>query len=245
MYNKIQNPDKPVRHKSSGIIFGLLLLAAGFLLLFDRTGILPGRVADVLLTWPMILIVIGLVNLSKSRNSTSGLILLLVGGFFLLPKIFSLPYNFHHNFWPLILIVAGAVLLLSHDKRRSFFSVKTDRQVTSDNYFNITAILGGGERVITAQNLEGGKVECFMGGAEASLVNSTLSQGKNVIDISIMFGGISFIIPPDWTVHSEVNAILGGYSDSRTLMGQPSSQPDKTIYIRGNVMFGGCEVKSY
>ncbi|PKP24872.1 MAG: hypothetical protein CVU06_04550, partial [Bacteroidetes bacterium HGW-Bacteroidetes-22] len=107
MNNKFQDQDSPRHHSGSGIMFGILLLAAGFLLLLDRTGLLPGRVTEVLLTWPMILIVIGIVKLYRSCNSASGLIMLLVGVFFLLPKVFLLPYNFHHNFWPLILIIAG------------------------------------------------------------------------------------------------------------------------------------------
>lgn len=245
MYNKFQDQNSQPHSSGSGIIFGILLLAAGGLLLLDRIGIIPGHITDVLLTWPMILVVIGIVKLYKSRSSASGLIILLVGAFFLLPKVFMLPYNFHHNFWPLILIIAGILMLFSHKKHCCMFTSRKEAQITNENFFDVTAFMGGGERIVTSQNLEGGKVECFMGGAEVNLVNSSLSQGKNIIDVSIMFGGITFIIPADWTVHSDVNAILGGYSDNRTLMGTPSTAPEKTIYIRGSVMFGGCEVKSY
>jgi len=245
MYNKIQDQDSQRHPSGSGIIFGIMLLAAGSLLLLNRLGFIPGHIINILLTWPMILIVVGLVTLYKSKSSASGLIILLVGAFFMLPKVFMLPYNFHHNFWPLILIIAGILLLFSRKKQCCRFTSRNETQITNENYFDVTAFMGGGERIVTSQNLEGGKVECFMGGAEVNLVNSSLSQGKNIIDVSIMFGGITFIIPADWTVHSDVNAILGGYSDNRTLMGAPSPAPDKTIYIRGSVMFGGCEVKSY
>lgn len=245
MYNKVPNNNCCRRHDGAGIIFGILLLVAGFLLLMDRSGLIPFSISHIILSWPMILIAVGIMKLFKSRNSTSGVILLIVGAFFLLPRIFFLPADFHRNFWPLILIVAGVVMLLSHNKHRPVFGPKVEKQITNENYFNVTAFMGGGERIVTSQNLEGGKVECFMGGAEISLVNATLSQGKNIIDISIMFGGVTFIVPADWTVHSEVNAVLGGYTDNRTLIATPSSQPDKTIYIKGSVMFGGCEVKSY
>ena len=246
MYEQMQNNKPARRHTGSGYILGVFLLIAGSLLLIDRSGLLPLNISHIILSWPMILVALGVMSLSRAGNNTTGIILLLVGGFFLLPRIFyNLPHDFHRNFWPLILIIAGVVLLMSHNKKQKLFGPKVDKQITDENYFQVTAMMGGGERIITSQNLQGGKVECLMGGAEVSLVNAKLSKDKNVIDLSIMFGGITFIIPSDWTVHSEVNAILGGYTDNRTLMGTPSTQPEKTIYIRGNVMFGGCEVKSY
>lgn len=246
MYEKSQNTKPACCQKGSGFMLGVILLFAGALLLLDRSGLMPWSISHIILSWPMILIVIGLMSLSRRGSNTTGIVLLLVGGFFLLPRLFhTLPPDFHRNFWPLILIIAGVVLLLSHSWKRPAFGPKNDKQFTNENFFNIQALMGGGERIVTSRNLEGGRVECLMGGAEINLVNANLSSGKNLIDISVMFGGVTFIVPSDWTVHSEVNAILGGFSDSRTLIGNPSTLPEKTLHIRGNVMFGGCEVKSY
>ena len=69
---------------------------------------------------------------------------------------------------------------------------------------------------------------------------------ENAITIEAITGGATLIIPSDWTVVSNVNAILGGIGDKRTKLGViPSSLPEKTLYLEGTAIMGGIEIKSY
>ena len=55
-----------------------------------------------------------------------------------------------------------------------------------------------------------------------------------------MWGGIEIRVPPDWTVISRVDPILGGYEDKTT----PPKDDSKRFVVRGSVVMGGIEVKN-
>ncbi len=61
-------------------------------------------------SWPTIIIVIGLILLAGKR-STVGLVLLIIGGLFLVPKIFFIPGLTIGIMLPVILIILGVVLI--------------------------------------------------------------------------------------------------------------------------------------
>ena len=55
---------KGTHHHSSGtnkIAVGVVLIALGFLLVIERTGLLPGYLENILFSWQMLLIAIGFV----------------------------------------------------------------------------------------------------------------------------------------------------------------------------------------
>ena len=61
-----------------------------------------------------------------------------------------------------------------------------------------------------------------------------------------MFGGSTFIVPPDWNVRVEVTPLFGGFTDKRAASTQDTGvkDPRKELFITGFVMFGGGEVKN-
>jgi hypothetical protein len=59
----------------------------------------------------------------------------------------------------------------------------------------------------------------------------------------VLFGGSNLIVPDDWKVKSEVVSILGGFSDKRLIV--PNPDTEKTLLVKGVVIFGGLELKSY
>ncbi len=227
---------------------GILLIIAGVLLFADKYNFFTVDISYIVFSWPMLLIVIGLFSFSGKGVSRTSLLLVTIGSFFLIPRIFNLSIEFDKMFWPLLLIAIGVILIFSQNKRNKHRLPFTKEHIKTndDDTFEITAILGGGERIVTTQQLKGGSITCIMGGAEISLINCTLSTGKNAITIEAIMGGATLIIPSDWTVVSNVNAILGGIGDKRTKLGViPSSLPEKTLYLEGTAIMGGIEIKSY
>ena len=53
-----------------------------------------------------------------------------------------------------------------------------------------------------------------------------------------MWGGIEIRVPPDWTVVSQVDPILGGFEDKT----MPPKDESKRFIIHGSVVMGGIEV---
>ena len=77
------------------------------------------------------------------------------------------------------------------------------------------------------------------------MVNAKLGEGDNVIDFFAMFGGGTFIVPADWDVNVDVTSIFGGFADKRIPSKNVSEEKNKQLFIRGIVIFGGGEIKSF
>ena len=91
----------------------------------------------------------------------------------------------------------------------------------------------------------GGNITAVFGGSEIILKGCKLSEGTSSIDILAVFGGTTIIVPNDWNVVMNVTSIFGGFSNKSVK--DPSMFPDqsKTLIIKGLVVFGGGELKTY
>lgn len=231
--------------QNSTLGVGLLIILIGLSLLLRQMNVFTPRVEGILFSWQMLLIVIGLFILFFVENKTTGFILLIVGGFFILPEIYSLPYNFLKNFWPLLLILVGVFVLF----KSGVFGRKKpqDQSLTSGEdfaYIDEVNIFSGAERKISGKNFKGGKITSIFGGSELDLTAATLSPGENVIDLFYVFGGSSITVPPDWVVVNRVTAIMGGFADKRSGLITDENDQQKVLIVRGFVMFGGGEIRT-
>jgi predicted membrane protein len=113
--------------------------------------------------------------------------------------------------------------------------------ISNLDFLNVTAILGGTKKIIVSKNFQGGEILTFMGGAEINLVQADI-QGRAVLDVSQVMGGIKLLVPANWTVISEMAVILGGIDDKRLLVTQAQ---DKILVIKGTSLMGGLEISSY
>jgi predicted membrane protein len=234
-----ESESKKPGMKPKSIVFGILILVFGFLLLFRNTGVINERIFHILFSWEMLLIAIGLINLFD-RNKPLGIILIAVGGLFLLPHIVTLPFSFNHIFWPVVIIAIGLLIIFGTGKncrRRGINQLSSDGDIIDD-----VAVFSGVERNITSKSFKGGKVITVFGGAKLNLNQAILSAGPNEIEIVCLFGGITFIAPADWNIKVEVMHVFGGFQDKRPPM---PIDHEKNIVIKGVTIFGGGDVKSF
>ena len=225
------------------ILLGVLFVVFGGFLLLRNLGLIPFFFPDYLFSWGSTFILVGLFALGNRENKTPGIILISIGVFNLLPKLFDVSSDRVWDFWPLILVAIGVSFILrrgvGHDANRYDGS-----QGLPVDYLDETAVLGGGKRTIFSTNFRGGRLTTAFGGLEINLLNSQLSEGPNVVDLFTVFGGSTLIVPADWNVKSEVTAIFGGFEDKRRFVANARPTEGKTLYIRGVVIFGGGELKS-
>ncbi|HPT15298.1 MAG TPA: DUF5668 domain-containing protein [Bacteroidales bacterium] len=244
--NQYNYDDKSRRHnrdmfRPKSLIFGLLVITAGLLLMAKNTGFLTPEVSHIVFSWEMLLIAIGLVNLFSHRSIISGLILILIGGFFLLVDFYNLPFNFWNLLWPVLIILVGLSMIFGFSRACRYQNSKNSG-TSSENFFEDIAVFGGGERKVVSNSFEGAKMVAVFGGSKIDLTRCTLAPGQPVIELVAVFGGSTLIIPADWNVKIEVFNIFGGYADKR----MPSQvDPSKTLVIKGVTIFGGGEIKSY
>ncbi len=234
------------KHISSNrrVYFGIFLIAIGVIWILERLNLIPDVWDDILISWQMLLIGIGIFSY-LGGNKTTGTVLIVIGGFFLIDEVVTIPYELRRIGWPLLIIGIGVVLLITHSKRRNTPPIPEASKQGMD-YFDDVVVFGGREVFVNSRSFYGGKNTSIFGGTEYDLRQALLSANGAVIDCVCVFGGCGFKVPPDWTVKNEVTAIFGGFSDKRgKSISQIIPDPSKTLVIKGFTAFGGIEVKHF
>jgi predicted membrane protein len=225
-------------------IIGVVLVLVGLFLVMRNTGIFPDFIDHVIFSWPMLLVCIGLVMTLGASEKTSGVIVMAVGGFFLIPMIFRETFHAYNMFWPSIFIIVGVIFIVT--KRGSWNKANLNSKgIIGDDYIDYVNVFSGGERQVVSENFKGGRITAVFGGMELDFTKAKLAPGRNDIEIACIFGGATFIVPDDWNISIEVTPVLGGFSDSRKLTPGRMVDPTKQLVIKGAVVFGGGEIKSY
>lgn len=243
------------RKSDKRLYFGVILIALGVILILERLNLIPESVADILISWQMLLVGIGVLSLIGG-NRTAGTILIVIGGTFLIPELITVPHELRRIYFPLILVGIGvAILLRQRDQQKIqgnydpiINAPEEKRNATYDSFntFDDFVIFGGREIFVNAQNLAGGKATSIFGGIEFDLRKAGLQPGGAVIDCVSVFGGCGFKIPMDWNVRNEVTTIFGAFTDKRgDTYNDRYYDPSKTIVIKGVSIFGGIEVKHF
>jgi Predicted membrane protein len=245
--------------------FGVLLIAVGVILILERLNLIPETMADALISWQMLLVGIGILSLIGG-NRTAGIILMVIGGTFMIPEFITVPHEIRRIYWPLILVLIGILILMKQRDHRKWNNSGNGKQFSSFgnnspnepdpttnasneesfNTFDDFVIFGGREIFVNAPALSGGKATSIFGGIEFDLRKATLKPGGATIDCVSVFGGCGFKIPMDWNVRNEVTTVFGAFTDKRgETYNDRYYDPSKTLVIKGVSLFGGIEVKHF
>jgi len=241
------------------IIGGLILVGVGGALLLRN---LDFPIPHWIFTWPMILILVGVyTGFRHNFQNSSWIILMAIGGFFLIDRI--LPgMSLEPYFWPLFIIGIGILIILRPKKKYRFGDayVKTkdfemrgstihitgEENVSDDaDFLRISSVFSGVKRTILSKNFKGGNISCVFGGAEVDFSQADI-QGRVVLRLEEVFGGTKLIVPPNWTVVNEVDGVFHGVEDKRKFNGGvQTTDPNKVLVLSGSSVFAGIEIKSY
>lgn len=227
------------------LLLGIVLMFLGLFLIADMADIVPWRLRDFIFTWQALLIFLGLVFLSNKENKGTGVILIAIGGFFLLPKVLDLPYYWRSLFWPSMLIILGLVVIFGarrHGSSGTYFGHK--KKVSGEDILDDVAVFGGGDRVVHSQNFQGGKITNIFGGSKYDMSKARLAQGHQHLEVIMIFGGSKFIIPDGWDVKIELTSVFGGFSDKRS-RSVIEKERDRLLVITGVTLFGGGEIVNF
>ncbi len=231
------------RHKPKGqghTAGGIILIVIGIVLLLANFDIIKGNVGHYLFNWKTFLIILGIIFVGAKEKKTSGYIMLGLGVIFWLPELMGGYYiTFKDVFWPSILILIGLALISRHRT----FSARNGAG-KPEGYLSDISIFSGGMKIIKSDHFKGGNLTAVFGGSEFDLRQVKLDDDGAVIDVVTIFGGTKFIVPEDWNVYTDTIAILGGVSDKRPVK-VINNTADKTLIIKGVVIFGGVEIKSF
>jgi predicted membrane protein len=254
-----------------GIVFGFIILGIGVLLLLKKLGFF---FPDWLLTWPMILIVIGTFTLIKNEfKSVIGVLMLGFGLFFLFEREFNFDFGLDRYILPIALIGLGLHLISKKRNEKnvlkniqdqiqsrskdlpteqkdpltgepkSLGSISNVAGASFSDQLNVDAILSGVQKRVLSKNFQGGKLTAAFGGIDLDLTQADFNGVVN-LQIDVIFGGMKLIVPPHWDIRTEVTNIAAGIEDKR-LYRESEVDPNKVLIIRGTILFGGLEIKSF
>ncbi len=237
-------PNRQHTNQNSKFVIGGLLIFIGAILMLSNLDFFDVNMGHYLFSWRSILIYIGLIILASRPNKRAAYILIGIGVFFWLPDIFGYYIRFKDVLWPLIFIGLGLLLIYRQRPHQHIsYDDKGNPVEGNSGYLNDVSLFGGGIKIIQSKNFKGGNITAVMGGSEFDLRHVEFASKVAVIDVFTLFGGTKFIVPEGWSVQSDAISILGGFSDKRAV--RMTSPDDNILVIKGLVMLGGIEVKSF
>ena len=257
-----------INKQSGKAIAGLIIVIIGAALLLNNIGV---DIPSWIFYWSNILILIGLFISIKHRFRTNkGFILIGIGLFFTLKEALGDIYDFDRVGWPVLIIAVGLFLIFrtkenttefknrSREKWARKFGAKdnlvsgesldadfhdnSDATTNNEDYLESVSVFAGSHQVVFSKNFKGGEITAVFGGCDVNLTQADF-DGRVVIDVTAVFGGVKLIVPAGWQIKQEVASIFGGLDDKRTLQAPLGST--KILVIRGVALFGGVDIRSY
>lgn len=224
------------------LVLGLIIIAVGVIFTLDNLDMVYAR--DYLRYWPALLIVYGVVRILQPQSRGGkfwGVVLVFVGTAMLIDRM-DIFYFRLWDFWPLLLVALGAMMILRTGyRRRGDNAVIVGGEQASDSIVNASAFLGGSRRNVHTADFRGGELTAVMGGCDIDLRNASIANSPAVLDVFAFWGGIEIKVPQAWTVSFEGTPILGGYDDKTF---RQTADAGQRLIIRGTIVMGGVEVRN-
>ncbi len=226
---------------SSRRILGIAVVIFGVLLLLDNFGIYEVDMSLVFgFVIPFVLLGWGFEMVARKTDLGAkivGFVVILIAVNMLSRKLdwFYVEMNMVWGMlWPLLMIFIGYKMI---------FQIKNRGKI---------AFLGGIEQKKEGWKLENGSYMAIMGGVELDISKAEIVEGKTVLYLTAIMGGIDILVPSDINVVCRGTAIFGGIDFLEKAGGgifanvkeEYGGRHSKTLEIRAEAIFGGVDVKA-
>jgi predicted membrane protein len=239
---------------------GVVLLVVGALIFLKQMGV--QFYPNWLFSWPMILIAVGIfIGIKHKFHGPGWLIMIIIGSIFLWDKAVD-GVNLKPFLAPAIIVAVGLSMIFRPKQKwgrnnnsnlppadqtsassNSNYASSSNTTVSEEEYLNGTYFLGGTRKIITSKNFKGGRLSCFMGGAELDLTQADFN-GQIEIDVSAVMGGAKIVVPSSWEIQNQIKPFLGGVDDKRQVQ-TPIINGNKLLILKGSAFLGGVEISNY
>ena len=236
------------------IFWAIPFIVVGIVWLLKNMGMIATDIFDIIVSWQMLVMYVGVFSFF-SRRYVGGGMTFLFGLYFLMPELDWMDGS-GLTIWPLLLVLAGIVILFSPRKKNDAYRknrgeatgneadtgtksefVNIDGYVESDNTFSSV------EQIILEPVFKGARIKVLFGGTILDLRRTKLEGPRTYIDIDCTFAGVEIYVPNDWRLHFNVRPLLGGVEDKR-FNASVDMDKEHVLVVRGNATFGGIEFKS-
>jgi len=247
------------------IVAGILIMVVGAFLLLNKMDFFIPEAYHLVISWQSLLIAIGIILLfdRQGDHKTAGLVLVLVGTLFLLPKIY--PLNIGGFIVPVIIIAIGISFIIKASTRKNEnkdFETWTGEHPEWNKHFkdfekNVTINSGGivhkeyafcgSKEKWTQGKLRNVFIEATFSGVEIDFTQAELADDIKVaacIKVKSVFSGVILYVPDDWNIMVQKTGAFGGFTDNRPNRILKVSD-DKLVVLELEATFGGGEIRCY
>ena len=223
--------------KTSRIIWGILLIAAGVLFALNAF-----QITNINIFfdgwWTLFIIVPCGVGLINEREKTGNLIGIAVGVFLLLCCQDILSFTVLWKLLvPAIIVIIGLKMVFSGMFGNKANEIIVQMKQNGNEPKAGCAVFSGCDLNYDGAVFEGAELTAVFGGVECDLRNAVIEKDC-AIRATAIFGGIDILVPPNVNVKVSSNSIFGGTSNKTAV-----HKDAPTIYVSGICMFGGIEIK--
>lgn len=216
--------NRPAQFGGAKLILGAFFVIHGLLLTADNLGALDAW--RYLRYWPAVVLLVGIYKLWQPGRQLAGALLVLIGGAILAQNV-GLWRLTLFDFWPLLLIVGGIVIVAR----------ASGVEVSTGDSRNLVAVFG--TRKESLAEISTARAVAVMGGVELDLTDASMTQSPAVIECFTMWGGIEIFVPETWEVIGEVVPFMAGFE----IKAAPAGAPQRRLIVRGTAVMAGIEVK--
>ena len=246
--------SKKSTSKSGGTV-GIVFLLVGIVFLVRQADwlILP----DWLFTWPVLLIVVGLVSgISNSFQRTSWIWPVLIGSAFLIDREFMEIDIFEYTL-PIVLIVVGISMIQKSNRKSNQASwgssmsqegeasqaANTHFSSNSEPFIAISNVLNSSTIRVTSKEFKGANLSNIVGGLEVDFSQVDFEGESIRIDLTQIMGGATFYVPENWEIRQHYTTLLAGFEDKRRSLGNNVEGDKKILHLNGFQVLSGIQIK--
>lgn len=149
-----------------------------------------------------------------------GLILIVVGGLYLLDNIGLIDFELWSaigKLWPVALIFVGLLIIFSRGGRSKVTTLKDGK--------SLSRVVGDIDIQISPKDIDGTRFSSFIGDMEFRLTDGGLNEGENKMVTSTFIGDINMTVPRGLPIQVRFSSFLGDfkiYDSDGTIVGKES-----------------------
>ncbi len=231
---------------------GFVLILLGLVFTLKNLDVFSWEFEYYFLSWPVLLVVVGLIITFASQSKFWGMSIVIVGLIFFTARFYDYSAGeIFRDIWPIFVILLGISIIFDHKRGKKN---KNGRCCSAegfeggwvdfeDDFLDLSTVFTGYKRRIISQNFKGAKISTIFGGTVLDLTKAKVSP-YCVIECDTIFGGTELIIPSAWKVINQTSAMFGGVADERRKSAPLSNEEEVKLTVKGFAMFGGIEIKS-
>lgn len=122
------------------------------------------------------------------------------------------------------------------------FDGPPELHVTDADHFERGAACSGLAIHVSSQKFRGGRVTAVFSGVTVDLRDAKIGPDGATLSVQAALSGIDILVPSDWQVICEVDAVMGGVS-GRRLWRSSNETAGPRLRVTGTVVAGGLTVR--